>query len=84
MANLKYKVGDEILFQAYTELGPYPAEGTILGFGDLAKKFWPDECRAVGDNDAYVIKEIDRFGNRRMHLVYPEDIEAKKIGKEEK
>ena len=79
MANLKYEIGDQLLFTAYSEWGEYSAEGIVEGFGDYAKRLWGEEVGALQDDEAYVIRTVDRFGNTHRHLVYPHLIEAKKI-----
>lgn len=68
-----YGKGDNVKFTVYGELGPYTAEGVIIGYGAEVRKRWPAEMGEAPDN-LCLVKVTDRFDNLQHHVIFPEDI----------
>lgn len=52
-------------------------DGIIIGYTKDVKAMWPDEMGGLtGDEDCYLVRRKDSFGNTFHHCVWPEEILA--------
>ena len=73
-----FKVGDTVKFTAWTEFGEMEKTGIIQGYAECAKKLWGDEVAGYNDDEEiYVVKTVDNYGNSHHHLALPDNIDRK-------
>ena len=70
-------IGQQIKFSAISALTGHTLEleGTIEGGAEEIKKMQPEEFGGLKDNEeVYLVKREDNFGNTLRYVVFPEEI----------